>query len=385
MAMIQNILDAFSYYIGNGGYYEKASAKNLSREISDFAANKGSANYTYMGKLCGINPGAWCAMMVSTAVYEACGSDKTAAKQVLWGLWPYTACNQLFDAGLSHDASHYSEYQRTKKGKSGTAYTPQAGDVIVFSDNGTTRSHTGMVYAVDGTTVYTYEGNSGNMARKRSYSLASAYIYGYVTLNVEAGTTATDTGGVGAFQRWLGVTEDGVYGTKTQKAAIAAHQRYLNDQMQAGLTEDGLWGSETYYATQALQVPDDNDDVRIWQGILYGRGYDPMGLDGSFGENTRTATEKLQTALGLSATGRADAYTWAKALGYTRPTHKILKKGSTGSEVRYLQRLLGNAGYTLETDGSFGAATQEAVKAFQTANGLEADGQVGTLTWAALE
>jgi hypothetical protein len=39
MATIQDILDAFSYYIGNGGYYEKASAKNLRREVSDFAAN----------------------------------------------------------------------------------------------------------------------------------------------------------------------------------------------------------------------------------------------------------------------------------------------------------------------------------------------------------
>ena len=75
MGKIQDVLAAFAYYIGNGGYYEKASAKNLGREVSDFAANKGSGNYTYMGKLCGCNPGAWCAMMVSTAALCVAAGD----------------------------------------------------------------------------------------------------------------------------------------------------------------------------------------------------------------------------------------------------------------------------------------------------------------------
>jgi peptidoglycan hydrolase-like protein with peptidoglycan-binding domain len=384
MGTISDVLEAFAYYVGNGGYYEKASAKNLGRQVSDFSANKGSANYTYMGKLCGINPGAWCAMMVSTAVYEGCGSDKAAAKKALWGIWPYTACNQLFDAGLSQGASHYSAYQRTSKGKGGSAYTPQAGDVIVFSDNGSTRTHTGMVYQVSGSTVYTYEGNSGNMARKRSYSLSSAYIYGYVTLNLSAGSNEA-SGGVGQLQQWLGVTVDGAFGPATKKAVILAHQKYLNTALSAGVTQDGAWGPETYYATERLQMPDDNDDVKLWQGVLYGLGYDPQGLDGSFGENTQAATQALQKDKGLTATGIADAYTWAKALGYARPSHTILKKGSAGAEVRYLQRRLTEAGYPVETDGAFGTATQGAVTAYQTAQGLEADGQVGPLTWAALE
>ena len=35
-------------------------------------------------------------------------------------------------------------------------------------------------------------------------------------------------------------------------------------------------------------------------------------------------------------------------------------------------------------DGHFGDHTEEAVKAFQTRQGLEADGVVGSGTWAAL-
>ncbi|MCD8117868.1 MAG: peptidoglycan-binding protein [Oscillospiraceae bacterium] len=389
MPTTSDVIAAFAYYIGSGGYYEKASAKNLSREVSDFAANKGSANYTYMGKLCGVNPGAWCAMMVSTAVYEACGSDKAAAREAMWGVWPYTSCNQLFDAGLAHDASHYSPWQLTAKGRTGEAYMPQAGDVIVFSDNGTTRTHTGLVYAVDSATVYTYEGNSGNMARKRSYALTSSYIYGYVTLNLTGETPDTDDGadasGIAQFQRWLDVSADGVYGPETKAAAVKAHQRYVNAAYGAGIAEDGVWGPDTYYATERVQRPDDTDDVTVWQGLLYCLGYDPVGLDGSFGANTESATMELQNDKGLNATGIADAYTWARALGSGRPAHTVLKKGSAGQEVRYLQRLLTEQGHTLQTDGKFGSKTRAAVLEYQTAQGLDADGIVGPLTWAAIE
>ena len=378
-----DVLSAFAYYIGSGGYYEKASAKNLSREISDFAANKGSANYTYMGKLCGVNPGAWCAMMVSTAVYEACGNDREAAKTAMWGRWPHYNCGTIFDDPAAKGLAHYSWYGLNKKGKQGNPYTPKAGDVIVFTDAWKSRDHTGLVYAVDDTTVYTYEGNSGNMARKRSYPLTSAYIYGYAELALES--SAEERTGVSLFQKWLGVAVDGVYGDVTKKAAVKAHQKAVNAQYGVSITEDGLWGPETYYATENLQQGDAGDDVTVWQGLLYARGYDPIGLDGEFGKNTYAATVAFQTDAGLSPGGVADRYTWAKILGESRPAHTVLRLGSTGQEVRYLQRKLTMAGYTLETDGVFGKLTRQAVMLYQTEKGLEPDGVVGPLTWAEME
>ena len=389
MASIRDVLDAFAYYIGSGGYYEKASsaAKYLTRDRSNFQANRGSANYTYMGKLCGVNPGAWCAMMVSTAVYEGCGSSTAAAKSAMWGVWPYTACNQLWEAAPSA-YRHWSYYQLHTKGKSGSDYTPAVGDVIVFSDNGTVRSHTGMVYAVDGSYVYTYEGNSGNMARTRSYSLKSSYIYGYVTLNLSgSGTASSGAAGseIAKFQRWLGVSADGVYGSVTKAAAVRAHQKYLNSALGASIAVDGVWGSETYYATARVQKPDITDDVTVWQGLLRCAGHDPQGIDGSFGVNTEAATIAFQKAVGLNATGIADRYTWAKMFGCGRPAHTLLKKGSRGAEVRYLQKLLTQAGWPLETDGIFGELTDKAVRAFQQEKALEVDGEVGPLTWAAIE
>ena len=62
----------------------------------------------------------------------------------------------------------------------------------------------------------------------------------------------------------------------------------------------------------------------------------------------------------------------------------LIKKGSKGSAVLQLQKILNSKGYKLSEDSDFGPATEAAVKAFQKANHLETDGEVGPLTWAAL-
>lgn len=64
------------------------------------------------------------------------------------------------------------------------------------------------------------------------------------------------------------------------------------------------------------------------------------------------------------------------------PTPQSLQRGFTGSEaVRSVQRRLKDLGYYKgSADGDFGPATEEAVKAFQRANGLKADGKVGPKT-----
>ena len=56
----------------------------------------------------------------------------------------------------------------------------------------------------------------------------------------------------------------------------------------------------------------------------------------------------------------------------------VLKRGSTGSAVKEIQRLIGVS----PADGIFGAGTEEAVKAWQKKNGLTADGVVGPATRA---
>jgi peptidoglycan hydrolase-like protein with peptidoglycan-binding domain len=59
-----------------------------------------------------------------------------------------------------------------------------------------------------------------------------------------------------------------------------------------------------------------------------------------------------------------------------------LQKGSTDPAVRDLQEALKALGYNPGSiDGVFGATTEAAVKAFQQAKGISADGVVGKVTW----
>ena len=63
----------------------------------------------------------------------------------------------------------------------------------------------------------------------------------------------------------------------------------------------------------------------------------------------------------------------------------VLRQGSTGGEVKEVQRRLKNWGYySGAVDGIFGSGTKKAVILFQKKNGLTADGIVGKATYKAL-
>jgi len=66
-------------------------------------------------------------------------------------------------------------------------------------------------------------------------------------------------------------------------------------------------------------------------------------------------------------------------------SYAALSSGAIGSQVKAAQWLLNEHGYgVIAVDGVFGAATERAVKSFQSARGLSADGVIGARTWTAL-
>lgn len=109
----------------------------------------------------------------------------------------------------------------------------------------------------------------------------------------------------------------------------------------------------------------------------------PKILSEGFADNMAKA---LAEAV-IETTGAMKTSIAALMIAVTLP---VLSKGSKGEEVKTLQRMLNALGYTdanekaLAVDGSFGPATLYALKAYQDANGLEADGYCGKQTWTSL-
>jgi lysozyme family protein len=62
----------------------------------------------------------------------------------------------------------------------------------------------------------------------------------------------------------------------------------------------------------------------------------------------------------------------------------VIRNGSSGRDVVTAQYLLRARGYSVSADGAFGAGTESAIRSFQTAQTLTADGVVGANTWEKL-
>ena len=112
-------------------------------------------------------------------------------------------------------------------------------------------------------------------------------------------------------------------------------------------------------------------------------GYDQ--IDGVFGSVTRDAVMAFQQGEGLTADGVIGDATWARMPA--DPDTPVLSRGATGAAVNGLQKGLlkfGGAGSATDpgpADGSFGARTEAAVKAYQQQHALQNDGVVGPRTW----
>ena len=83
------------------------------------------------------------------------------------------------------------------------------------------------------------------------------------------------------------------------------------------------------------------------------------------------------TTAAPTAPGQCDEYVFTD---FAYP----IRKCEQGFDVLLAQRMLAQRGYDIEADGFFGPATEQAVRQFQQAAGLEVDGLVGADTWAAL-
>jgi hypothetical protein len=155
------------------GYLEKRSNASLDSKT----ANAGDKNYTkYARDMMKYNAGifangyAWCDTFVDWCFTKAFGAEQ--AEKMLFGWSAYTPTS--------------SGYFKQKK--QWHTSNPKKGDVIFFKNASGTICHTGIVYKVDASYVYTVEGNTssasgvvanGGAVEKKKYALTYNRIAGY--------------------------------------------------------------------------------------------------------------------------------------------------------------------------------------------------------------
>ena len=131
-----------------------------------------------------------------------------------------------------------------------------------------------------------------------------------------------------------------------------------------------------------IRSGDRGNFVYLLQFILNSFGYN-LSVDGIFRSKTLNAVKNFQSQNSLQVDGLVGNNTWKTLL--LLPPYPLLKNGSVGAYVKFLQQLLESNLYPVgNIDGIFGSRTQTAVKNFQKDNNLQVDGIVGNNTWAKL-
>ncbi|MBQ9761711.1 MAG: N-acetylmuramoyl-L-alanine amidase [Oscillospiraceae bacterium] len=149
-------------------------------------------------------------------------------------------------------------------------------------------------------------------------------------------------------------------------------------------------GHQTY-TRKSSKDRDRNGHLDDYYGVL--RGAHSVGTPGvilEHGFHTNTENTRwlmIDENLDKLASGEAETIAnWfgigTKLLDFQIP---VLKKGCRGCAVQGLQALLRGHGYDqLAIDGSFGGATDRALRDYQAQNNLAVDGSCGRVTWSAL-
>lgn len=133
------------------------------------------------------------------------------------------------------------------------------------------------------------------------------------------------------------------------------------------------------------QRGDRSPTVVLLQQLLVNAGIHVAGgVDGIYGPGTTAAVAEYQGRRGLTPSGVVDVAT-ATALGML-PATPLLARGAHSDAVTLVQQQLIKVGIPLRggADSWYGPATEAAVKAFQTAKGLNLTGQVDAATAAIL-
>lgn len=244
--------------LGEVGYLEKKTNSQLDSKT----ANAGSNNYTkyardlnalnfYNGNKQGV---AWCDQFVDWCIVQAFGKD--VALEITFQ--PKKASSNC-GAGCKYSRQYYEQNGYLFK-------TPEIGDQIFFYNSSKSVSHTGLVYDVDKTYVYTVEGNTS-----------------------------------------------GASGVVANGGGVCKKKYKLNYNRIAGYGRPN-YGMKYTASFKVLSKGDEGLAVEQLQTNLMKLGYTlpKYGADGDFGSETEGALKQFQKTVGLTANGIYDERTNAK-------------------------------------------------------------------------
>ena len=234
--------------------------------------------------------------------------------------------------------------------------------------------------AANSDNTYIRENASGETVKSVQTKLKALGLYsGSITGNAGPKTVAA----IKAFQSKNGLTADGIAGPQTLAKIDAAYEA------KGGTTASSSGSSNV------LSLNSSGTTVSNLQKDLTTLGYYYAQITGHYGSKTEAAVKAFQKANGLTADGVAGAKTLSAISaavarkGGTSASSSVsgttLKLNSQGTKVTELQNNLKQLGYYYaEITGNYGTKTEAAVKAFQKAKGLTADGVAGAKTLSAI-
>ena len=264
------------------GYLEKAS----NAKLDDPTANAGKLNYTkysrdlaavefYNGNKQGV---AWCDVFVDWCFVQAYGIEAALALT-----YQPTNAKKNYGAGCKYSRDYF-------KSKGRLFDSPEPGDQIFFySKDKSSISHTGLVYKVDSTKVYTVEGNT-------------------------SGASGVISNGGGVCKKSYSLTYDRLAGFgRPMYGEVNAPVSEKKEEPKKAETSEL---ESVVYNMETLRINSKGTQVKVLQWLLnHTTDFTCGTIDGHFGTKTLSAVRQFQKANGLTVDGVVGKNTWTKLLG----------------------------------------------------------------------
>lgn len=237
----------------------------------------------------------WCGWFVSWCAKQA-GLSKIIPQ--------FASCSDGYNNKLP-DAGGIKHKSKTRGG----TYTPQKGDIIFFynvsNSDPSGIHHVGIVYKVDSTYVYYYDGNNTSKTphcvANSKRTLDSYQIYGYITPDYSSTNNITYAKGDDQSHvtiKWTKVTNATKYTLQRRKAGDSSYSNIKTGITSTSYTDSGLATGQRYYYK-----------IVAYNGSTKLSTSESIGVYTKFNPPTVTTVSNSKLKLSWNGVAKAESYT----------------------------------------------------------------------------